>query len=382
MRYAKPGAEKSLAEIFGDFERLGICLFKVSDWERELIKPRLRSGEVLAPAPRMFVRADYWEALSRAERVMHVVKTEGVRHPTWIFTHATAAMAHGLEVPEAIFWPIHYATKRGNGNRSRAALRHHRLMELGEVELVGDVRVSGCSQTVIDCSRAYPFGQALAIADSALRLAKTSREGLRELLRAQPGRRGNRSARRVVEAASPLSESGGESIVRAHAGPWPAGTGASGARSLGLASRARVPGRLPVQAGERFSRCLRAGRAREVSGRGHDGRQVGSRDHGGRTTTRGGDHGGRHSGGPHGVSPGFRPRDAAASTCGIRRRADLMPCRSVDAGARGGEGVSSSRPTRPTWPTWPTRPTRPARPPGAESATALISRGTWRIPVG
>lgn len=215
MRYAKPGAEKSLAEIFGDFERLGICLFKVSDWERALIKPRLRSGEVLAPAPRMFVRADYWEALSRAERVMHVVKTEGVRHPTWIFTHATAAMAHGLEVPEAIFWPIHYATKRGNGNRSRAALRHHRLMELGEVELVGDVRVSGCSQTVIDCSRAYPFGQALAIADSALRLAKTSREGLRELLRAQPGRRGNRSARRVVEVASPLSESGGESIVRA-----------------------------------------------------------------------------------------------------------------------------------------------------------------------
>lgn len=206
--------EQPLLETFDDFERFRICVHKSEEWESKALRRRLDAGEVVRPIPGLYARAEYWNGLSRAERLLHVVKTEGVVHPLWTFTHATAALVHGLDVSQELFWPIHYATSRSGGGRAPAHHVHHRFGDL-ETTQIRDVRVSCLPQTVVDCARAYAFGPALAIADSALHQGKATREELAALLVAQPRRPGNARAQRVLALADPRPESGGESLVRA-----------------------------------------------------------------------------------------------------------------------------------------------------------------------
>lgn len=206
--------EVPLEQAFSDFESVRICAFKPKGWERQALARRVDSGELVRPMPGMYARAAYWNGLSRPERLLHVVKTESICHPGWTFTHATAALVHGLDVSHDLLWPIHYATSRSGGGKASAHFVHHRFTD-AETTCVDDIRVTCLAQTVVDCARTYPFGLALAIADSALHGGLITRDDLTACISAQPGRRGNKLARRVMALASPLPESGGESLVRA-----------------------------------------------------------------------------------------------------------------------------------------------------------------------
>jgi very-short-patch-repair endonuclease len=74
-------------------------------------------------------------------------------------------------------------------------------------------RVTGLVRTVLDCSRVLPFGEALAVADAALRSGKLGQAELNTAAAALRGP-GCPMALRVADAATGLSESFLESIVR------------------------------------------------------------------------------------------------------------------------------------------------------------------------
>jgi very-short-patch-repair endonuclease len=78
--------------------------------------------------------------------------------------------------------------------------------------LAGDVTPP--LRTVLDCARHLPFGEALAIADSALRLKKVEPAALAEASRACQGP-GRTAVLRVAAAADRRSESALESMLRA-----------------------------------------------------------------------------------------------------------------------------------------------------------------------
>lgn len=203
-----------IEQAFDDFEHARMCAFKPEAWERKALEHRLRAGEIVRPLPGLYARRAYWDGLSREEKLLHAVKTEGILHPAWVFTHATAAFAHGLEASRSLLWPIHYATTRSCDGRAAPHHVHHRREDIRSVR-VGGIKVTDPAQTAVDCARTLPFGEALSIADSVLHLQKAAQSDLIDLLAAQPGRRGNVRARRVIELADPRPESGGESLVRA-----------------------------------------------------------------------------------------------------------------------------------------------------------------------
>ena len=214
MRGGKSLTENALVSLFEDMERLRMCVFKPRGWECHAFERRVGAQEVVRPTTGLYARKEYWDQLSSAERALHVAKTEGVQHPSWVFTHATAALAHGLDVPEAAAWPIHYTTPLSGGGKSRENHVHHRRDVSGAVS-VNDMRVTPVDRTVIDCACEYPFGLALAIADSALHLGLVTGEQLCARLDEMAGARGVSAARRVVSLADARPESGGESRVRA-----------------------------------------------------------------------------------------------------------------------------------------------------------------------
>ncbi|GAA1702838.1 type IV toxin-antitoxin system AbiEi family antitoxin domain-containing protein [Kribbella yunnanensis] len=74
-------------------------------------------------------------------------------------------------------------------------------------------RVTGLDRTVVDCCRILPFGQALAIADAALRSGNLNSSELNSAIAAMRGA-GCPMALRVATAASALAESFLESVLR------------------------------------------------------------------------------------------------------------------------------------------------------------------------
>lgn len=213
MKRGNVNTEAPLRELFEDFERAGICDFRPSEWERKALERRVAAGEVVCPMPGMYARAAYWEPLAREEKMLHVVRTEGILHPDWVFSHATAALVHGLDVSHDLLWPIRFCSDADSGHAPKHHV--HGRGALNGVERAQGISVTTVPQTVVDCARTYPFAQALAIADSALHLGLATRDALADILADQPRRRGNKGARRVVSLADPRPESGGESMVRA-----------------------------------------------------------------------------------------------------------------------------------------------------------------------
>ena len=214
MKRAKAATEALLTQAFEDVEALHMCLFYSRGWERSALEHRVDAGEVVSPLPGLFARSGYWGALTREQQVMHVVKSEGAKHPSWVFSHTTAAIAHGFPVSHHRLWPIHYTTAPGGGGRARRHFAHHRSASTAS-ELRDGIAVTSAVRTVVDCARTLPFGQALAIADAARHRGIVTERVLLDDLESRPGMRGNRQAQRVIALSSPKPESRGESLVRA-----------------------------------------------------------------------------------------------------------------------------------------------------------------------
>ncbi|KAE8762846.1 hypothetical protein [Georgenia thermotolerans] len=205
----------------------------VRDVGYDAIRPAVRAGELVkvrrgayAPpleAPEQWRQLEHL-ALSRCAALARQLSCE------FIFSHRTAALIHGCWV----YWndaTTHISQWVRPPQEGGSALRRHLIADLPETDIVivSGVRVTSLERTVVDCARTMRPREALAIADSAMRiLARPDRfdrvssarrvEAVRESLRARLAqRRGDRGvvrARAVVESADAFSESAGETDLR------------------------------------------------------------------------------------------------------------------------------------------------------------------------
>lgn len=195
-------------------EEAGSLALATNAAESALLRRRTRKGELASPRRGMYVRRPYWEALDPNQQALHLARTLARIHPGWVFSHATAALAHGMSVSYRISEPLHYVTTRRGGGTSSAGLVHHRRDNLRWGE-ASDLLVTDPASTLCDCASAYAFPDALAIADSALRLGLVRAEELPSLLEKGRGRRGAKGLRAVLDRCDPRAESGAESVARA-----------------------------------------------------------------------------------------------------------------------------------------------------------------------
>lgn len=194
-------------------EERRLCVVAATPAESRMLRRKVAHGSVISPRRGMYARSDYWDGLDPCSRALHVARTLALNHPTWILSHASAALAHGLEVPYRVATPIHYVTHHGGGGRAGDGLVHHRRKSLEWGTLDG-ILVSSPAQTVCDCAAEYSLPDALAIVDSALRRGAVTPEQLAALLSIMEGTRGIARARRTIAHADPRAENGGESVVR------------------------------------------------------------------------------------------------------------------------------------------------------------------------
>jgi very-short-patch-repair endonuclease len=165
---------------------------------RHEITKACRDGQILRLRRNVYTTPALDEARAAAAQVNGVV------------SHLSAAIAHGWKVKVPPRQPM--VTVRRNAHPKDTT-----GIELTYADWTADDVVNGTTgrvRTVIDCARALPFDQALAVADSALRSGKVTREQLEKAAQASP-RTGRSRVLRVVREASPRAANPFESVLRA-----------------------------------------------------------------------------------------------------------------------------------------------------------------------
>ena len=202
-------------EGFDLAEREMMCYVPDDANDRRHCNYLVSRGGLVAPMSGMFARPEYWEKLSVGERHLHVARALSKKHPSWVFSHHTAALAYGLHVGYRDIGAVHRSLARGASSRTRGIVNH--IVGERSSDIVSGLRVTLPEQTVFDCLCSTDFRQGLAIADSSCRFLGMNPERLATVVEsyASPHSRGIKTARLAAEYADSRSESGGESIARA-----------------------------------------------------------------------------------------------------------------------------------------------------------------------
>ncbi|MDQ1084928.1 hypothetical protein [Microbacterium sp. SORGH_AS_0344] len=182
---------------------------------------RLQSG--------MYVdRESHLERLpAERHRIVVGAASASMRGGFGVVSHLSAAVVHGLPQYRFADRPVEVTLAGDVGGSSRAGLRRHldALDDEDIVEIDGIVCTS-LDRTVFDVARTASLEMALTCADAALRREAVSahrfdaaaqeewRRRMRDRAERAAGRRGIRSARRVIEFADGRSQLPGESVSR------------------------------------------------------------------------------------------------------------------------------------------------------------------------
>jgi hypothetical protein len=166
---------------------------------------RLRRG-VYLPTARWAAAG----AMERALLALHAFALVAERPP--VFSHQSAALLHGLPFLRFPDRDVHILTRCASGGRASDGVRRHAAAaEVAFVE-VGGLRVTTLERTLVDLAAVSPFAEAVAFADAALAAG-----GSLPLAQAEADsseRRAWRKVQRVLDFATPLAESPGESVSR------------------------------------------------------------------------------------------------------------------------------------------------------------------------
>lgn len=168
---------------------------------RSEVDRALRSGEIVRDGHGRYAAPVAAAALRAANALSAVV------------SHRSAALHWGWEVKTVPELPdVTVPSNRKISRERRATVNLH--WALLRPEDVVDGRVTSRRQTIVDCMRALPFDEALAIADSALRHGSFSKSRLVEVAAGVTGP-GARRSRRVAREASEDAANPFESVLRA-----------------------------------------------------------------------------------------------------------------------------------------------------------------------
>ncbi|TDW18471.1 hypothetical protein EV650_5059 [Kribbella kalugense] len=154
-----------------------------------------------------------WERAIRLHRLN--VQMGSARLGDVVVSHQSAAMLHGLPVWGTDLARSHFTRLASGRARSGRAVRVHRgTTAADEVVELGGLKVTSVERAIVEtaCTTSYEVG--VVLADAALRMQLTSREGLAAVVRRHRRWHGSPAAHAAVQFANGLSESVGESRLR------------------------------------------------------------------------------------------------------------------------------------------------------------------------
>ena len=178
------------------------------------LRRRHADGSLTRIATGVYVETQQFAALEPVDRYRLRVRGLSLRsHPGAQFSHDSAAAEWGLTSMGA--WPrvAHQVVAASAGGASRFGIHRHAIgRDPDAVEFDGLV-VTSLARTVIDMASTTPFVRAVAMADHALRHSPGGLDFGRAL-EVREAARGAVRASSVIEFASPLAGSPGESFAR------------------------------------------------------------------------------------------------------------------------------------------------------------------------
>ena len=164
------GALRWLPGVFGlsDAEGAGLSA--------RIVERAVRNGEVRRLARGVFVADSVWRRASRRERHLLLVDAAVRLQPRAVVSHHSAALLHGLPTPWRLPDWVALTTDRSKLTATPRTLL--RLEPAGlpraYVDIRADLALTTVDRTVIDCLRALPVGDAVAMGDAALRAGSVS----------------------------------------------------------------------------------------------------------------------------------------------------------------------------------------------------------------
>lgn len=196
--------------------RHGCLLIPKDQNEKRKLDYRLARGTVCMPFPSAYAPAESFRKLGPRTQARMILKAAHTLHPNWTFCSFSAAVAHGLQVPQELLSRTHVAISPGESRRKHLGQVSCHIDTGGGRTIADGLPCTDLMQTTLDCLCASTFRQGLAIVDSVLHHRLATKERLIEYFTAHgKGRRGIRQARETLKLADGRSENGGESIVRA-----------------------------------------------------------------------------------------------------------------------------------------------------------------------
>ncbi|MBT1172430.1 hypothetical protein JS528_03445 [Bifidobacterium sp. MA2] len=203
---------KELAAMMRTAQRERRCVIGCSRSIRRACRRRLDAGELVSPYRNLYMERTYWDALNPEERSLHVIRALSKLHPRWVFAGLSAACLYGFEHAHSLHdGTVHIVCTGGITDGDHDRLRRIYMPRIPLWVNRDRCYMTSPARTLIDCA-GYPFANALAIYDSALRGGRVTIEDVRTLMIQTTC--DEDAVTRLLRHANPLSENGGESLMR------------------------------------------------------------------------------------------------------------------------------------------------------------------------
>lgn len=187
------------------------CCYGTSDAQRRALKRRLHAGELVSPYKNLYADRTLWNTMTREQQSLQVIRALSAIHPQWVFAGLSAACVYGLQHNYSLHdGTVHIASKSGIGGGDEARLNRIYINRIPTRKHNG-ILLTTPARTLLDCA-AFPFPQALPIYDSTLRKSLTTIEEVQSLMIQSVC--DEVSVTKLLKYADPLSENGGESLMR------------------------------------------------------------------------------------------------------------------------------------------------------------------------
>jgi hypothetical protein len=173
-----------------------------------------RSGQLWRPTPGVYVDTAGLQQLSWHERHTVLARVAALHVPDSVVSHVSAALLMGLPNPPRQQGPVRLTVaSRPRVNRPSDWVHLHRArLPARHVATFNGIRVTTPARTVVDCCRELRAGDAVAVADAALRSGLVTEDELLAMFRFQHRWPGSGGTRRALPLLDPRRENWFESF--------------------------------------------------------------------------------------------------------------------------------------------------------------------------
>ncbi len=187
-------------------------------WGWRAVERMQRTGELIVVRRGVFAMADAWRSASNAHRA--VLRAHALARTTveaGVFSHETAAAAHGLPLVRADA-RVHTTDVDARGAARADVVRHRGPLAPDDIVEIGALRCTSLARTLADLARTARCETAVSALDAALSASRTDAEHLRTTVAGIAARsaHGRRRAQSRIGFADAAADSPGESVSRIH----------------------------------------------------------------------------------------------------------------------------------------------------------------------